>query len=60
MTLTEEQYRVLNIADRTGKCPTPTELKLVPGFHFCMDWDNLPICDDSPEKEACLCRVKNK
>ena len=55
MALTHEQLRMLQIADRMGEAPQGVDVTC-PGFHFCPDWDELPICDDSPEREACTCR----
>ena len=54
--LTVKQAAILNKADKSGQSPEPTELKKVRGFHFCPDWDYLPICNNSPEKEGCVCK----
>ena len=53
--LTDEQVIILDEADRTGKKPSGQDLKIVRGFHWCPDWDYLPICDDSPEIYGCTC-----
>lgn len=34
--------------------------RLAPGIHFCPDWDDLAICDASPEKKCCTCRFDLK
>lgn len=58
MTLSKVQADLLaNVA----KLPRPLKSirsiwALCPGFHFCPDWDYLPICDDSPER--CTCTVR--
>lgn len=54
MALTPEQKRVLADADDLGRIFEPDKM-VCPGIHFCPDWDYMPICDDSPEREACTC-----
>jgi hypothetical protein len=58
MTLTTEQGAILAYADRSGEAPCGADMPKVPGFHFCPDWDYLPICDNSPEIDDCTCAVK--
>lgn len=29
--------------------------KILPGIHWCPDWDYLPVFDNSPEKVGCTC-----
>jgi hypothetical protein len=53
--LTREQLSILARADVTEEPPSLDDLRKVPGFHFCPDWDYLPICDDSPEADCCCC-----
>lgn len=61
MVLTYEQSQILrgidagltNMANKRIK-------KIVPGVHWCPDWDYMPICDDSPEKEGCTCNLKQE
>lgn len=52
--LTGEQITLLHHIDTYGFIPEDFR-SVLPGVHFCPDWDGLPICDDSPEKEACTC-----
>lgn len=52
------QRDILRIADHLGKSPTKEQMKFVPGFHFCPDWDYMAICNDSPEKETCSCELR--
>ena len=57
MTLNKQQAALLRRMDRDDALPLkPNELQQVPGFHYCPDWDYLPICDDSPEKDVCTCK----
>ena len=56
MALTYEQMKILREADKSSLCPRPEDLKKVKGFHWCPDWDFLPICDDSPEADCCFCK----
>lgn len=56
MPLTKSQEMLLVRMDREDYPPlSDRELAELPGFHFCPDWDSLPICKDSPEWEACTC-----
>lgn len=52
--LTDEQARRLALVDRSGKF-TDEDSILLPGLHFCPDWDFAAICDDSAEHETCAC-----
>ena len=52
--LTPEQLRMLLIAGTMGEAPQGIDV-ICPSFHFCPDWDSLPICRDSPEFSACTC-----
>lgn len=54
----QRQKRLLDHAD-FGRPLTYEDLALLPGFHFCPDWDRLPICEDSPEWETCTCEKEN-
>lgn len=53
-TLTEEQRRILERADKFGTIEVGDD-EICPGIHFCFDWDQLPVCRDSPEAECCGC-----
>lgn len=55
MPLTGRQAHLLLLADRKTGCLTDAERRELPGFHYCPDWDELPICEASPEWEACTC-----
>ena len=56
MPLTKLQEALLRRADRSDvRLFSDAELAELPGFHFCPDWDFLPICDDSPEMDGCTC-----
>lgn len=54
--LTEAQRAILAFTDSRGRI-SPWHNAICPGIHFCPDWDFLPVCDASPEKEACTCRL---
>lgn len=54
--LTEAQRRTLEYVDKSGRI-SARHYEICPGIHFCPDWDSLPVCDASPEKEACTCRL---
>jgi len=54
MGLTNEQRRILFIADKTGMIKQG-DSDTCPQIHFCPDWDEFPICADSPEAEGCTC-----
>ncbi|MGN6769769.1 MAG: hypothetical protein ACTHJQ_07990 [Rhizobiaceae bacterium] len=54
--LTEEQAARLRVLDRTGVIMV-SDWKLLPGIHFCPDWDHLPVCNASPEISGCTCRA---
>lgn len=53
-TLTEEQHKVLDRADKFGHILLGDE-KICPGIHFCADWDGMAVCRGAPEAEACTC-----
>ena len=53
------QRGILTIADRGGFIPDGGAA-ICPGIHFCPDWDGLPICEDSPEWDACTCPTPPK
>lgn len=56
--LTKAQQDVLTHADRFGIIRVGDD-QICPEIHFCPDWDQMPICADSPEAEACTCgRIK--
>lgn len=56
MKLSKEQITVLNRLDRDPDASiTDADRAICPGLHWCHDWDYLAVCDDSPEKESCLC-----
>ena len=57
MPLTTEQSKILNMADKTGIIRVSDKL-VCAGVHFCPEWDQLPICADSHEWDACLCNIK--
>lgn len=52
--MNEKQWTALRRIDMTGEI-TEQDKAFLPGLHFCDDWDQLPIYDDSPEKESCTC-----
>lgn len=54
--MTHEQSKALRIIDKTGMIKVG-DRDLLPGLHFCPDWDYQAIFDFSPEKDACLCHV---
>lgn len=54
MPLSQDQIKVLTRADKMGMI-YEGDSKICPGIHFCDDWDDLPVCDDSPEADACTC-----
>lgn len=60
MMLTGYQAGLLHRADRTGGDGglTDKERAALPGFHFCPDWDFLPICEGSAEWDACTCEIR--
>ena len=52
--LTATQKYALHLIDIRNTI-TKEDRALLPGVHFCNDWDGLPVCDDSPEKSCCTC-----
>jgi hypothetical protein len=54
MPLSKRQTAVLMRADKSGMI-YEGDSEICPGIHFCSDWDSLPVCDDSPEADACGC-----
>lgn len=54
--MTQEQKQRLQSVDKSGVYHAE-DLDLLPGLHFCPDWDNLPVCDASPEKSGCTCDI---
>ena len=56
MMLTRLQKDLLMEIDRTGSF-TEEDMKTLPGLHFCPEWDEIPVCDDSPESEFCKCNI---
>ena len=54
MPLTREQRRALARIDRDETFDDEGR-KLLPGIHFCPDWDYMPVFNDCPEKEGCTC-----
>jgi hypothetical protein len=50
MPLSKKQRRILQSAEATGLWPKRSELRYVPGFHFCPDLSFKAVCDDSPER----------
>lgn len=54
MALTRTQRAILLLADKSGMIKQG-DSEICPEIHFCPDWDELPICADSPEAEACTC-----
>ena len=56
MMLTKSQKDLLMEIDRTGIF-TEEDKETLPGLHFCPEWDDLPVCDDSPESSGCTCNL---
>lgn len=52
--LTQEKIAVLRRIDKDGFF-TQEDKRLLPGLHFCPEWDDLPISDECPEKSCCVC-----
>lgn len=52
--MTPEQAKALRVIDKTGVIKVG-DRGLLPGLHFCPEWDDMAIFDLSPEKGACLC-----
>ena len=50
--LTKEQTMLLFEIDR-AEIFTEEDERILPGLHFCPDWDGLPVCDNSPEYCNC-------
>lgn len=58
--LTKQQESLLYRAEMHGDhWMTNKDQALLPGFHFCPEWDFMAICCDSPEWEACICEGYN-
>lgn len=57
MALTEQQAAILDRLDRCSGIIKQADREACPGLHWCPDWDDLPICDASPEKDGCSCRL---
>lgn len=53
-TLSPQQQQILSKVDMEGKFSEADAL-ICPGLHFCWDWDEMAICDVSPEKATCVC-----
>jgi len=49
--MTKERYK--NLLENIEATFTPEEIK--EGWHFCNDYDGLPVGPDSPEVEFCTC-----
>ena len=61
MTLTPLQHGILDRLDRDPAAfITDSDKRACPGIHFCPDWDELPVCFDSPEIEGCTCALKER
>lgn len=54
--MTDERWRELSFS-RSPAFLTPEEI--AEGWHFCPDWDYALISEHCPEKDSCLCKVKN-
>lgn len=54
MPLSFKQEQLLQVIDRCSIIHSSDD-RVCPGIHFCPDWDFLPVCDDSPEKDGCTC-----
>lgn len=56
MPLTKQQASLLRYLDEDQDADIlDADRRLCPGLHFCPDWDGMPICEASPEWEACTC-----
>lgn len=54
--LSPRQLHQLHRVDRAGAI-NEEDRAVLPGVHFCPDWDEMAICDDSPEKDCCTCKL---
>lgn len=54
--LTNKQRYQLHMVDLAGEISDEDRVVL-PGIHFCPDWDQMAVCDDSPEKDCCTCKI---
>lgn len=59
MTLSLAQQIGLVCADKQGRIED-VHRRTCPGIHFCPDWDFMPVCNDSPEKESCTCTLESE
>lgn len=57
--LTKEKIARLQRIDKTGLIAEEDKQEL-PGIHFCYEWDELPVCKDSPEWECCTFGIKRR
>lgn len=57
--LSDGQLRTLHKVDSTGAI-WPSDREVLPGLHFCPDWDGLAICKLTPEWESCTCDIKKE
>jgi hypothetical protein len=55
--LNKEQHKLLMKYDCSGEEINQKDLKILPGFHYCPDWDFMAMCDDSPEIITCTCEI---
>ncbi len=53
--MTPEQSKLFNEIDQRGYI-TEDDLVILPGLHFCHEWDGLLIWDGLPaEMDCCIC-----
>lgn len=57
MQLTKMQQDILHDADVFGII-SKRDAALVPGIHFCKDWNEMVIAKGTPEWDACTCQIK--
>ncbi len=55
--LTQLQQDILHHADAFGVYDR-TDSDLLPGLHFCPDWEDMVIAKGTPEWDACTCQIK--
>ena len=55
--LTDEELLVLHKVETLGKIE-PMDREVLPGLHFCAEWDGLAIFNKTPEWELCICTGK--
>ena len=55
--LTPEQYkRMVELERDPPTVLSEDDKKLLPGLHFCPDWDHMLVINDCVEKASCTCK----